>query len=171
MPDRKHMADEIELHIERRIPVWNCAGGQSPWTHIQRHLPPVIDQRHVRHADLADDLGPHMQGVACCRPFVHHQGWPAVAPRGVVHVVAPPAPHSHSWANSSLPEAAAPCRYQYAQTRWPFASAVNNSAVAMSDITQPIATGPNQIDPWQRWYGLLPSLVGAEGGQDGPLIP
>ena len=74
-------------------------------------------------------------------------------------------------ANSSLPEAAAPCRYQYAQTRCPLASAVNNSAVAMSDITQPIATGPNHIDPRQRWYGLLPSLVGAEGDQDGPLIP
>src|ERR1700760_3524721 len=94
MPDRKHMADEIELHIERRIPVWNCSGGQSPWTHIQRHLPPVIYQRHVRHADLADDLGPHMQGVAGGRPFVHHQRWPAVASRGVVHVIAPPAPHS-----------------------------------------------------------------------------
>ena len=48
---------------------------------------------------------------------------------------------------------------------------VNNSAVAMSDITQPIATGPNHIDPRQRWYGLLPSLVGAEGDQDAPLIP
>ena len=53
----------------------------------------------------------------------------------------------------------------------PPASAVNNSVVAMSDITQPIATGPNHIDPRQRWYGLLPSLVGTEGDQDGPLIP
>src|SRR6202000_578125 len=78
MPDRKLMADEVELHIEHRIPVWHCAGGQSAWTHIQRHLPPVIYQRHMNHADLADDLGPHMQGVAGGRPFVHHQGWPVV---------------------------------------------------------------------------------------------
>src|SRR5271154_846113 len=115
MPDRKHMADEIELNIERRIPVWNCAGGQSPWTHIQRHLPPVIYQRHMRHADLADDLGPHMQGVAGGRPFIHQQRRPMVGPRGVVHVVTPPAPLSLSWANSSLPEAAAACRYQCVQ--------------------------------------------------------
>src|ERR1700742_2716540 len=32
-------------------------------------------------------------------------------------------------------------------------------------------TGPNHLDLWQRWCGLLPSLVGAEGDQDGPLIP
>jgi hypothetical protein len=89
-------------------------------------------------------------------------------------------------ANSSLLEAAAPCRYRYAQTRCPFASAVNNSAVTMSDIKQSTGTVPNHIDAWQkrgddwrrrrnaarpsRWCGLLPSLVGAEGDQDGPVI-
>jgi hypothetical protein len=87
MPDRKHIADEVKFHVEHRIPVWNCAGAQSAWTHIQRHLPPVIQQRHVNHADLADDLGPHMQGVAGGRPFVHHQGWPVEGPHGAVHIV------------------------------------------------------------------------------------
>src|ERR1700754_4355893 len=104
MPDRKLMADEVELHIEHRIPVWHCAGGQSAWTHTQRHLPPVIYQRHVRHADLADDLGPHMQGVAGGRPFVHRQRWPAVASRGVVHVIAPPAPHSLTGPTRACPK-------------------------------------------------------------------
>src|SRR5271167_305724 len=130
MPDRKHMADEVELHIEHRIPVWNCAGGQSPWTHIQRHLPPVVQQRQVNHPDLADDLGPHMQGFACGRPFVHHQGWPVVSSRGAVHAV--PSPSSPSvpminslirsthyvplyMASSSLLEAVTPCRYRWAQ--------------------------------------------------------
>src|ERR1700744_5101192 len=79
--------------------------------------------------------------------------------------------HIRSRANSSLPEATGPCRYQYEQTRCPLTSAVNNSADAMSGITQPIATGPNHIDPWQRWCGLLASLVGAKSDQDGPLIP
>jgi hypothetical protein len=87
LPNRKHVVDEVELHVEHRIPVWNCTGGQSPGTHIQGHLPPVIDQRHVDHADLADNLGPHMQGVAGGRPFVHHQARPVVGPRGALHVV------------------------------------------------------------------------------------
>jgi hypothetical protein len=85
--DRQHVVDEVELHVEHRIPVWNAAGGQSPGTDVQRHLPPVIYQRHMSHADLADDLSPHMQGVAGCRPFLHHQGRPLVGPRGVVHIV------------------------------------------------------------------------------------
>src|ERR1700740_2740460 len=114
MPDHEHMADEVEFHVEDRVPVWGCTGGQSPWTHIQRHLPPVVYQRHVNHADLADDLGPHMQGVAGGLPFAHHQGRPAVAAYGAVHVVTPPAPHSLYIANSSLLEAVTPCRYRSA---------------------------------------------------------
>src|ERR1700722_11628787 len=86
------MADEVEFHVKYRILVWDRAGCQSAWAYVQRHLPPMVDQRHVFQADLADDLGPHMQGVACGRPLVHHQGWPLVGPRGAVHVVP-----SQSW--------------------------------------------------------------------------
>src|SRR4029077_10821204 len=39
------------------------------------------------HADLADDLDPHVQGVAGSRPVVDPQGRPIVRPRGAVNVV------------------------------------------------------------------------------------
>src|SRR5882757_4992498 len=42
--DRKPMVDEVELHVEQAIPVWNCAGGQSPGADIQRDLPPMVYQ-------------------------------------------------------------------------------------------------------------------------------
>src|ERR1700758_5370383 len=135
MPDRKHMADEVEFHVEHRVPIWNCAGGQSARTDIQRHLPPVVYQRHVHHADLADDLRPHMQGVAGGRPFVNQQRWPMVGPRGAVHVVAPPAPLSLYVANSRMLEAAAACRYRCVQRRWSCVVPVNNGAIVMSGMT------------------------------------
>ena len=36
--------------------------------HIQRYLPPVIDHRLEREPNLADDLEPHVQGVARVAP-------------------------------------------------------------------------------------------------------
>src|SRR5271168_2351005 len=99
MPDRKHMVDEVEFHVEHPIPVWNCAGGQSAGTHVRRYLPPVIQQRYVNHPNLADDLAPHVQGVAGGRPFVDQQRWPVVGPSGAVHVVP-----SRSWPSVRMME-------------------------------------------------------------------
>src|SRR6476660_2279890 len=88
VPDCEPMPDEVELHVEQRIPIWNGAGSQSAWADIERHLPPMVQQRHVNHADLADNLDPHVQGVTGGRPVVDHQGRPV--PRGALHVVSSP---------------------------------------------------------------------------------
>ena len=56
------MADEIELDLEclRSDRDRRCA--KSPGRHIERRLPAVIEPGGEREPDLADDLGPEMQG-------------------------------------------------------------------------------------------------------------
>ena len=65
------MVDEVELHVEDRSAVRDGARGQAARADVQRHLPPVVDQRHVRQADLTDDLRPHVQGLSGGRPVLN----------------------------------------------------------------------------------------------------
>src|ERR1700744_4300439 len=133
MADRKHVADEIKLHVEHCIAIRDGARGQPSWTYIQSHLPPVIEQRHVDHADLADDLRPHVQGVACARPFVRHQGRPTVGPYGFVHGVRlHPRLHTHSAARSGGPETLG-----YAFALWRTWNAEMTSIMPMTMSQQP----------------------------------
>ncbi len=60
--------EKIEFDIEEPVAVGDRRGRQPAWAHIEGDLPPVIEQRGVREPDLADDLRPHMQGLACVRP-------------------------------------------------------------------------------------------------------
>jgi hypothetical protein len=68
--------DKIEFHFEHS-PLIRDGGARKPArVDVERHLPPVIDQRAQRQADFADDLCPHVQrGVGVlpgferqCRP-------------------------------------------------------------------------------------------------------
>ena len=47
----------------------------------------VVDQRGVRHADLPDDLGPQVQGVARVLPVGDPQRGPAPGSVGVPFVI------------------------------------------------------------------------------------
>ena len=39
------MVDEIELHFENAIAIWNRRSRKSAGIHVKRNLPPMIDQR------------------------------------------------------------------------------------------------------------------------------
>ena len=84
-PDAQLLVDEVEFHVERTILVGDRRGGQASWADVQRHLPPVVDQRCVRQADLADDLCPHVQGVPGRAPVGNPQSWPCSGQACVVH--------------------------------------------------------------------------------------
>ena len=56
------MADEIELDLEYLRPDRDRRRAKSPGGHIERRLPAVIEPGGEREPDLADDLGPEMQG-------------------------------------------------------------------------------------------------------------
>ena len=51
-------------------------GREPPGGDVQRHVPPVVDQRPVHHADLAHDLRPQLEGVAGRLPLVDGQRRP-----------------------------------------------------------------------------------------------
>ena len=63
-PDDELVVDEVELDLEARAPVVHERRREAAGEHVQRYLPPVVDHRLEREADLADDLGPHVQRVA-----------------------------------------------------------------------------------------------------------
>ena len=67
--DDQLVRHEVEIDLE--------AGGvgrpherrrQPACRHVERHVPPVVQQRRVRESDLADDLRPELQGVAASVP-------------------------------------------------------------------------------------------------------
>src|SRR5260221_869737 len=59
--DDETMVDEIEIDLEIPRAVWHRRGGEAARGDIERHLPPMIDQRCLRQADLPDHLRPQMQ--------------------------------------------------------------------------------------------------------------
>ena len=70
------MVDEIEVDLEAARAVRHRRGREPARGHIERHLPPVIDQRRLRQADLADHLRPKLQRRAGVAPFGEGQARP-----------------------------------------------------------------------------------------------
>ena len=66
--DVELVIDEVELDFESAGAVRDGRSGEPARGHIQRDIPPVIDQGRERHADLADDLSPHVQRVVGVLP-------------------------------------------------------------------------------------------------------
>src|SRR5437660_3284948 len=55
--DPQPVGNKIELDLEGFALVWDRTRGETKWSHIQRHVPPVIDERLSGHSRLADNLG------------------------------------------------------------------------------------------------------------------
>jgi hypothetical protein len=71
------MPDEIEPDFERALAVGNERRRQPARMHVQRHVPPVIDERCQRKPDLANDLSLHVQRAARVPPLGERQRRPA----------------------------------------------------------------------------------------------
>jgi hypothetical protein len=68
--DQELMIGEVEVDLERIAVIRHQRGGEAPCRDIERDLPPVIYERRLGQADLADHLGPQLQGrtrVVPCR--------------------------------------------------------------------------------------------------------
>ncbi len=50
--------------------IWYGSGGQAAGVDIQSDVPPMVQGRTQGHADLADDLRPHVESTVCILPFV-----------------------------------------------------------------------------------------------------
>ena len=74
--DAQRVVDEIEIDLEGQAAIRHRRGGQPAAGHIERHMPPMVDRGRQREADLADDLGPQMQGGAGVLPLRIGQGGP-----------------------------------------------------------------------------------------------
>ena len=66
--DVERVIDEVELNFKDALAVRNRRRRQAPGTDVERDLPPMIDARGQRQADLAHDLGPHVQRRVRIRP-------------------------------------------------------------------------------------------------------
>ena len=68
--------DEVEFHFEMAVAIRHHRRIEPARTEIERHVPPMVDQRRQFEADLSHDLRPHVEcgvGVlpireADCRP-------------------------------------------------------------------------------------------------------
>src|SRR5438876_11851731 len=63
------MIDEIKIDLERSIIVRHWRGSQSSRRHVQRYIPPMIDEWRLRQPNLAHNLCPHMEGRVSVLPF------------------------------------------------------------------------------------------------------
>ena len=61
---------EIKFHDERTALVRNRRRRKSNGRDIEHYIPPVILQCLKRHARLADNLSPHVDGVTCLLPIL-----------------------------------------------------------------------------------------------------
>src|SRR5205085_9982371 len=75
--DEKLVRDEIEIKLECALAVRDRRCGQPARGHIERHVPPMIDERRLRKTNLADDLRPHVQGRISILPFGERQRRPS----------------------------------------------------------------------------------------------
>ena len=75
--------DEIELDLDAQIAVRHRARRHAARRDVQRHVPPVITERHERHAHLADDLAVPVQRLLGRLPV-------AVGKRRPAHVTTKP---------------------------------------------------------------------------------
>lgn len=76
--DVQPVLEEVEFDVEDGVPVRDRRGAQPSRRDVQRRLPPVVDHRRVSHPDLADDLQPHVEGVAGRGPFRRAQPRPRI---------------------------------------------------------------------------------------------
>ena len=73
----QHVRAEVELEVERAAVLARHARGRQPARgDVERDVPPVIDERRQRQADLAGDLRPEVQRVARFAPFVERERRP-----------------------------------------------------------------------------------------------
>jgi hypothetical protein len=84
------VVNEVELDLERVVSVRDRRGRQAAWADVQGDVPAVVDHRRVGHADLSDDLGPHVRRVPGVGPIRPPQPRPRPAQVGALlghHVV------------------------------------------------------------------------------------
>ncbi len=74
--DGQLVIDEVEADLERPRSVWNRRRGQPARGHVERHLPRVIERRGPGEADLAHDLGHHVERGIGVLPSLVGQGRP-----------------------------------------------------------------------------------------------
>src|SRR5450432_3535786 len=67
-PDRMLLKIELDFEYARRV--WHRSRGQAARVDIQGDVPPLIQGRRESHADLANNLGPHVKSAVRILPFV-----------------------------------------------------------------------------------------------------
>src|SRR2546426_12591316 len=60
--NREPMADEVEIDLERAVPVRNGRRGQASGRNVKRAMPAMIHPGSLCETDLSNDLSPHVQG-------------------------------------------------------------------------------------------------------------
>src|SRR5437764_1365363 len=70
------MIDEIELDLKHSAAIGNRRSGQPAGIDVESRVPPMVQLRTERHADLTDDLRPHMQGLVSVEPGIEWQSGP-----------------------------------------------------------------------------------------------
>lgn len=76
--DFEPVADEIELDLESAGAIGDGRCRQAARADVQRHLPPMVEQGSVGHAELAHDLGPHVQCLAGGGPVRYPEARPVL---------------------------------------------------------------------------------------------
>jgi hypothetical protein len=79
--DPQAVLDKVEIDLEGARAMGDRRGGQATAGEVKRHLPPVIDHWRLRQADLADDLGPHVERGAGFVTGGHRQARPILGAR------------------------------------------------------------------------------------------
>ena len=67
---------EIELCFEDTAMVGDWGSGETARADVERHFPPMVDERAQSQSDFADDLGPHVKRIAGILPGFERQGRP-----------------------------------------------------------------------------------------------
>src|SRR5579875_1790274 len=67
--DAQRMVDEVEVDLKKTVDSVRHRRRREPARrHVERDVPPVVDQRFLLEADLSDDLRPQVKGVECLLP-------------------------------------------------------------------------------------------------------
>jgi len=80
--DLQLVIEEIEKDFEVSIGQWHGAGRQAAGCDIERHVPPVINERRKGKANFADDLRPHVERYVGFPPVIQGQRGPSVGNGG-----------------------------------------------------------------------------------------
>ena len=79
--NHKLVIDEVEFHFEMAVAIRHHRRIEPARTEIERHVPPMVDQRRQFEADLSHDLRPHVECGVGVLPIREADCWPAF--RGV----------------------------------------------------------------------------------------